>query len=206
MKAWINIYAIVLAAGTLTALTQETKTNTPVAATPAVAASTNLIASPAATTAISAPAAVVHKVKSPPAAPSTPTNAVPAQTNVTAVSATVSTSAPPVTGETPAPEEESLTPTNATPAENDITAAPPPENSGRFRNNVLGISVAIVVVVGGLIAVLFRRRTASDHASLITRAMSEVKEEDKHEERHEGKPEGKQGDTTVTRKFLPPMT
>jgi hypothetical protein len=207
MKAWINIYAIVLAAGTLTVLAQEAKTNAPAAATTGIPAATNLVAVPTATAATSAPApAVVHKVKPPPVVPLTTTSSIPAQSNIIVASPTASTSAPPVTSEAKAPEEESLTTTDAVPAQPGVPAALPLESSGMGWKNVLAIIVAILAVAGGLAAFMLNRSRNADHASLITRAMSEAKDEEKHEDKHEDKPEEKQGDTTVTRKFPPPMT
>jgi hypothetical protein len=195
MKAWICIYAIVFAAGMLTALAEETNTQT--GATTNIPANNNGLAVPPPMTATSAPAPVVaHKVKPPVVVPLTQTSAVPAQTNITAASLTMSTSAPAVAG------DESLMQTSAVPAQSDITAAPPAESFGTGRKGVWAISVAFLAVAGGLTVFLLRRSGKTDHASLITRAMSESKDEDKHEE----KPEEKQGDTKVIKKFPPPMT
>jgi hypothetical protein len=85
MKAWIYIYAIVCAAGMVTVLADETKTNTQTGATTNLPANTNEIAVPPPMTATSAPApAIVHKVKPPVVVPLTQTSAVPAQSNITA--------------------------------------------------------------------------------------------------------------------------
>jgi len=204
MKAWIYIYAIVFAAGMLTALADETKTNTQTGETMSIPANTNEVAVPPPMTATSAPAPVVaHKVKPPVVVPLMQTSAVPAQPNITAAPLTTtnvitpplmitSTSAPAVTGEV------SLMQTNAVPAESNITAAPPPESSGIGRKGVLAISVAFLAVVGGLTVFVLRRQRTADHASLITRAMSEDKDTGKHEDKHEDKQEDK--------KFPPPMT
>ena len=54
-----------------------------------------------------------------------------------------------------------------------------PESSGIGRKGVLAISVAFLAVVGGLAVFMLRRSRNADHASLITRAMSENKDEDK---------------------------
>jgi len=67
---------------------------------------------------------------------------------------------------------------------------------------VLGIGVAVLVMIGGLAAFLLNRSRQADHASLITLAMSESKEDDRHEE----KPEEKPDDKKKTTKFPPPMT
>jgi hypothetical protein len=213
MKAWINISAVIFAAGMLTALADEPKTNAPAGATSSVPASASPDAVPPTTTATSAPApAVVHKVKPAAVVPLTPTSAVPARSNITATPLTTtnvntpppmppSTSAPAITDETRTPEEESMMPTNAVPAQTNVTAAPPPESSGSGRKLVLAIGVALLAVVGGLTVFLLRRSGSADHASLITRAMSENKEEDKHEDRHEEPHEEKKD----TRKLPPPM-
>jgi hypothetical protein len=180
MKAWINLYAIVFAAGMLTALADEPKTNQQTGATTNIAANTNEVAVPQPMTATPAPPpAVTHKVKPPVVVPLTQTSAIPAQPNITA---TTSTSTPPAMGEAHAPEEESLTPTNAVPAQSN--ANPPPESSGIGRKGVLALSVAFLAVVGGLAVFMLRRSIRSDHASLITRAMNETKDEDKHEDKH----------------------
>jgi len=201
MKAWIYIYAIVFAAGMLTVLADETETNPPAGATTSIPANTNEVAVPLPVTATSAPApAVVHKMKPPVVVPLTQTSAVPAQSNITAESLTTSTSAPAVAG------DMSLMETGAVPAQSNITAAPPPESSGTSRKGVLAISVAFLAVVGGLTVFMLRRSRNADHVSLITRAMSENKDEDKDTGRHEEKPEEKQGDTKMIKKFPPPMT
>ena len=122
MKAWINISAVIFAAGMLTALADEPKTNAPAGATSSVPASASPDAVPPTTTATSAPApAVVHKVKPAAVVPLTPTSAVPARSNITATPLTTtnvntpppmppSTSAPAITDETRTPEEEASTP------------------------------------------------------------------------------------------------
>jgi len=198
MKAWIYIYAIVFAAGMLTAWADETNTQT--GATTSIPADTNGVAVPPPMNATSAPApAVAHKGKSPVIVPLTQTSAIPAQSNITAASLTTSTSAPTVAG------DESLMQTNAVPAESNITAAPTPESSGIGRKRVLAL-MAFLVVVGGLTVFMLRRPGKTDHASLITRAMSENKDEDKDTGKHEEKPEEQREDKKETKKFPPPMT
>ena len=210
MKAWIYIYAIVFTAGMLTVLADETETNPPAGATTSIPANTNEVAVPLPVTATSAPApAVVHKMKPPVVVPLTKTSAVPAQSNITAASLTAtnaiapspittSTSAPVVAGEERPAKDMSLMQTGAVPAQSNITAAPPPESSGIGRKGVLAISVAFLVVVGGLTVFMLRRSRNADHASLITRAMSENKDEHKDTGKHEDKKEDK--------KSPPPMT
>jgi hypothetical protein len=206
MKARICVCAIVSAAGLLTALAEEPRTNPPAAPTVSVPAVTNEVAVPPPPPATSAPVpAPVHKVKPPVVVPLTPTNTISAPTNASALSSTTSTSATSVAGEPKAPEEESLTPAGGVPAESNLVAGTVSGSSGMKRNIVI-IGVVILVVAGGVVVVLMRRKCKCDHASLITRAMSETKDEDPHEDRHEDKPEGKQGDTTVTKKSPPPMT
>jgi len=129
----------------------------------------------------------------------TQTSAIPAQSNITTESLTTSTSTPAIAG------DESLMQTHAVTAESNIPAAPPPESSGIGRKGVLAL-MAFLAVVGGLTVFLLRREGKADHASLITRAMGEHKDEHKDDDKHEDKPEEKKGDTTVTRKFPPPMT
>ncbi len=214
MKARIYIYAIVFAAGMLTALADEPKTNTQTGATTSTPANTNEVAVPPTITATSAPApAVVRKMKIPAVVPLTQTSAVPARPNITAAPLTTtnaitpppmtaSTSAPAVTGEAEPPENESLTQTSAVPVQPNITTAPPPESSEISWKGALAISVAILAVAGGLVVFMLRRLGKADHASLITRAMSEHKDEHKDEE----KPEEKREKKKETQKFPPPMT
>jgi hypothetical protein len=218
MKAWIYICAIVFAAGMVTALADET--NTPTGATTNLPANTNEVAVPLPMTATSAPApAIVHKVKPPVVVPLTltKTSAVPAQSNITAAlltttntitppPMTTSTSAPAVAGEVRPPEDVSLIQTSAVPAQSNITAAPPPESSGTGRKGVLAIGVAFLAVVGGLTVFMLRRSHKADHASLITRAMNEGKDEDKDTGKHEEKPEEKKPEKEEDKKFPPPMT
>ena len=97
---------------------------------------------------------------------------------------------------------------NAAPSS--ITVAPPSESSGTGRKGVLAIGVAFLAVVGGLTVFMLRRSRKADHASLITRAMNENKDEDKdtgkHEEKREDKPEEKKPEKEEDKKFPPPMT
>ena len=204
MKAWIYIYAIVFAAGMVTALADETKTNMQTGATMSIPANTNEVAVPPPMAATSAPApAIAHKVKPPVVVPLMQTSAVPAQPNITTAPLTTtnaitpppmitSTSRPAVTGEV------SLMQTNAVPAPSNTTAAPPPESSEIGWKGVLAISVLTLAVLAGLAVFLLSRSHKADHASLITRALSENKDEHKDEEKHEDKKE--------TKKFPPPMT
>lgn len=84
MKAWIYIYAIVFAAGMLTALADETKTNTQTGETMSIPANTNEVAVPPPMTATSAPApAVAGEVSLPDDVSLIQTSAVPAQSNIT---------------------------------------------------------------------------------------------------------------------------
>jgi hypothetical protein len=228
MKAWIYICAIVFAAGMVTALADETNTptgattNTPTGATTNLPANTNEVAVPPPMTVTSAPPpAIVHKVKPPVVVPLTQTSAVPAHSNITAAPLkttnaitpppmTTSTSAPAVAGEVRPPDDVSLIQTGAVPAQSNITVAPPSESSGTGRKGVLAISVAFLAVVGGLTVFMLRRSRKADHASLITRAMNENKDEDKdtgkHEEKREDKPEEKKPEKEEDKKFPPPMT
>ena len=66
MKAWIYIYTIVLAAGMMTVLAQETKTNTPTSAT-INTTNANEVAVPRPVAPTSAPAPVIAKEAKPPA-------------------------------------------------------------------------------------------------------------------------------------------
>jgi hypothetical protein len=186
MKAWTYIYAIVFAAGMVAALAQETNTTTQTGAPTDTLASTNEVAVPPPMTPTPPVApAVVHKVKPPAVVPLTQTNAVPAQSNVTAAPLTTTNAItqPPMTTSTSAPAvtgDMSLTQTSAVPAQPDVPAA---ESSGIGRKGVLLISVAFLVVAGGLVVFLLRSSRKADHASLITRAMGETKDEDK--DKHE---------------------
>jgi len=215
MKAWIYIYAIVFAAGMLTALADETKTNTHTGETMSIPANTNEVAVPPPMTATSAPAPVVaHKVKPPVVVPLMQTSAVPAQPNITAAPLTTtnaitpppmtatSAPAPAVASEARPSNEVSLMQTGAVPAQSNIIAGPPSESSGIGRSGVLAISVAFLAVAGGLTVFLLRRQRTADHASLITRAMNEDKDTGKHEDKQEDKREDKRED----KKFPPPMT
>jgi hypothetical protein len=84
MKAWIYICAIVFAAGMVTALADETKTNTQTGATMSIPANTNEVAvPPPMTTSPSAPA-VAGEVRPPDDVSLMQTGAVPAQSNITA--------------------------------------------------------------------------------------------------------------------------
>ena len=222
MKAWIYICAIVFAAGMVTALADET--NTPTGAITNIPANTNEVAVPPPMTATSAPApTIVHKVKPPVVVPLTQTSAVPAHSNITAApitaapptttnaitppTMTTSTSAPPVAGKVSPPEDVSLMQTGAVPAQSNITVAPPSESSGTLR---MGVLAAFLAVVGGLTVFMLRRPHKADHASLITRAMNEDKDEDKdtgmHGEKREDKPEGGKPEKKEEKKFPPPMT
>jgi len=212
MKARIYIYAIVFAAGMLTAPADETKTNTQTGATNSLPANTNQVAVPPPMIATSAPApAVVRKVKPPVVVPLAQTSTVSAQSNSAAASLTttnaiilpptnISTSTSAVAGEV------SLIQTSAVPAQSNIPTAPPTESSGMRWKGTLAISVAILAVAGGLAVFMLRRPGKADHASLITRAMDEHKDEHKDEDKHEEKPEEKPEDKKEPQKFPPPMT
>jgi hypothetical protein len=137
----------------------------------------------------------------------TQTNAVPAQSNsaaafLTTINAVILPPTNTATSASAVTVEESLMQTNAVPVQSNITAAPPPESSEIGWKGALAISVAILAVAGGLAVFMLRRLGKADHASLITRAMSEHKDGDKHEE----KPEEKREDKKETKKFPPPMT
>ena len=216
MKARIYIYAIVFAAGMLTALADETKTNTPTGATNSLPANTNQVAVPPPMTATSAPApAVVRKGKPPGVVPLTQTNAVPAQSNsaaafLTTINAVILPPTNTATSTSTVAGEESLMQTNAVPVPSNITAAPPPESSGISWKGALAMSVAILAVAGGLAVFMLRRLGKADHASLITRAMDEHKDEhkdeEKHEDKHEDKHDEKREEKKEPPKFPPPMT
>jgi hypothetical protein len=203
MKAWIYIYTLVFAAGMVTALADETKTNTQTS--DAISThNTNEVAVPPPMAATSAPApAVAKEVRPPavvpllqtsavpvqshiPAAPLTPTNAV-APLPITATSAP----APAATNEVKPPVVASLAETSAVPVQSNITvepptptnaAAPPPESSGIGRKGVWAGGVAFLAVVGGLAIFMWRRSHATSQVSLITSAMNEdqISREDKN--------------------------
>jgi hypothetical protein len=197
MKARTCIYALIFAAGMVAALAQETNTTTQTGVPTDAFTGTNEVAVPPPIAPTPAPVpAVTHKVKPPVVVPLTQTSAVPAPSNVAAAPLTTtnvvtpspittSTSAPAITG------EGSLVETSAVPAQTDVTVA---ESSGISQKGVLLISVAILAVAGGLSVFMLRSLRKADHASLITCAMSESKDEDKDTGRHEDK------------KSPPPMT
>ena len=66
---------------------------------------------------------------------------------------------------------------------NPISPLATAESSGIGRKGVLAISVAFLAVAGGLAVFMLRRPRKADHASLITRAMDENKDEHKDEEK-----------------------
>jgi hypothetical protein len=133
--------------------------------------------------------------------PAGATTSIPANTNEVAVPlpmTATSAPAPAVVHQMQPPVVVPLTQPSAVPAQSNITAAPPPESSGIGRKGVLAISVVFLAVVGGLTVFMLRRSRNADHASLITCAMSENKDEYKDTGKHEDKKEDK--------KSPPPMT
>ena len=172
MKARIYFYTIVLAAGMMTVLAQETKTNTQTSAT-INTTNANEVAVPRPMAPTSAPAPVIAKEAKPPAvATLKPTKAV-APLSMTATSAP----APASTNEVKSPAVASLVETSAVPAQSEITAesltptnaaAPPPESSGIGRKGVWagGVVVLVLVVVLGIF--MWQRSHAASHGSLIT--------------------------------------
>jgi hypothetical protein len=192
MKAWTCIYAIVFAAGMVTALAQETNTTTQTGVPTDGFASTNEVAVPPPIAPTPAPVpAVTHKVKPPVVVPLTQTSAVPAQSNITTAPLTTTNAItqPPMITSTSAPAvagEVSLVQTGAVSAQSDVTTE---ESSGIGQKGVLLISVAILAVASGLVVFMLRSLRKADHASLITRAMVETKDEDKDTGRHEDKHE-----------------
>jgi hypothetical protein len=187
MKAWICIYTIIFAAGMVTALADETKTNTQTDATTGTP-NTNAVAAPPP---MAAPA-VTNEVKLPIIAPLMQTSAVPVQSNVTVVPRTptntvfpspmaaTSAPAPAVANELKPPVVAPLEQTSAVPAQTKITnepltptnaAAPPPESSGTGHTGVLAGGVVILAGVLGFF--MWRRSHAASQGSLITSAMNE---------------------------------
>jgi hypothetical protein len=193
MKAWIYIYTIIFAAGMVTALADETKTNTQTGATTSTP-NTNEVAVPPPMAAPPAPApAVTNEVKPPAIMPLMQTSAVPVQSNITTATQTLTkvvtplsmTATPPpapaVTNEMKPPVGAPLEQTGAVPAQPEITkepltptnaTAPPPESSGIGHAGVWAGGVALAVV-GGLAVFMWRRSHAASQGSLITSAMNE---------------------------------
>jgi hypothetical protein len=189
MKAWISIYTIVFAAAMVTALADETKTNTQTDATTGTP-STNEVAAPPPM----AVPVVTNEVKPPAIVPLMRTSAVPVQSNITVAPQTptkaivplptTATSAPvpAVTNEMKPPAVEPLEQTSTVPAQPKITvapqmptnaAAPPPESSGIGQKGVWAGGVAFLALVGGLAIFMWRRSHATSQGSLITSAMNE---------------------------------
>ena len=189
MKAWIYIYSIVFAAGMVTALADETKTNTQTDATTSTP-NTNKVAVPPP---MAAPA-VTNEVKPPAVVPLMQTSIVPVQSNITAAPqmptkavvplpmTATSAPAPAVTNEMKPPAVAPLEQTSAVPAQTEITnepltptnaAAPPPESSGIGHKGVWAMGVVILVLVVGLVISMWRRSHATSQGSLITSAMNE---------------------------------
>jgi hypothetical protein len=187
MKAWICIYTIAFAAGMVTALAGETKTNMQTDATTG-APNTNAadILPP-----LAAPV-VTNEVKLPIVAPMLQTSAVPVQSNITATPRTptktivplpmtaTSAPAPVVANGMKPPVVAPLEQTSAVPAQTEIThepqtptnaAAPPPESSGTGHTGVLAGGVVILAGVLGIF--IWRRSHAASQGSLITSAMNE---------------------------------
>jgi hypothetical protein len=198
MKAWIYICTIVLAAGMMTALAQETKTDTQTSATTNTP-NTNGVAVPPP---MAAPA-VANEVKPTAVVPLAQTSAVPAQHNVTPAPlkptkavvpvpmTATSAPAPAVAKEVKPPAVAPLVETSAVPTQPEITAepltptnaaAPPPESSGIGRKGVLAGGVAVLAVVGGLAIFMWRRSHAASQESLITSALNE--DQKKHEDKN----------------------
>jgi hypothetical protein len=177
MKARIYIYTIVLAAGLIMVLAQETKTNTPTSVTTSTPNASEAAVLPP-MTATSAPAPVVAKEGRPPAvAPLKPTKVV-APVPMTATSAP----APAIANEVKPPDVVLLEETNAVPAQTEVTAesltptnaaASTPESSGIGRKGVWAGGAAFLVMVGGLAIFMWRRSHAASQGSLISSAMNE---------------------------------
>jgi len=187
MKARVYIYAFVLAAGMVTALADETKTNTQTDATTSTP-NTNEVAVPPPMVAPS----VTNEVKPPAVVHLMQTSAVPVQSNITAAPQTptkavvplpmtaTSAPAPAVANELKPPVVVPLEQTSAVPEQTEITnepltptnaAAPPPESSGTGHTGVLAGGVVILAGVLGIF--MWRRSHAASQGSLITSAMNE---------------------------------
>ncbi len=194
MKAWIYIYTIVAAAGMVTALADETKTNTQTSDTLSIH-NTNEVAVPPPMAATSAPAPAVAKEAKPPAVvPLMQTSAVPGQPHIPAAPLTptnagaplpmtaTSAPAPAATNGVKPPVVAPLVETSAVPVQSNITvepqtptnaAAPPPESSGTGQKGVWAMGVAVLVLVVGLVILMWRRSHVTSQGSLITSAMNE---------------------------------
>jgi hypothetical protein len=194
MKAWIYIYTIVFAAGMVTALADETKTNTQTSDTISTP-NTNGIAVPLPMAATSAPApAVAKEVKPLAVVPLMQTSTVPVQPHIPAALLTLtnavaplpmtatSAPAPAATNEVKPPVVAPSEQTSAVPAQTEITvepqtptnaAAPPTESSGVGHKGVWAMGVVILVLVVGLVISMWRRSHATPQGSLITSAMNE---------------------------------
>ena len=173
----------------VTALADETKTNTQTDATTSTP-NTNEVAVPPP---IAAPA-VTNEVKPPAVVPLMQTSAVPVQSNIAAASRTTtktivplpmtatSAPAPAIANEVKPPVVVPLEQTSAVPAQTEITnepltptnaAAPPPESSGIGHKGVWAGGVVFLVLAGGLAIFMRRRSHAASQGSLITSAMNE---------------------------------
>ena len=173
----------------VTALADETKTNTQTDATTSTP-NTNKVAVPPP---MAAPA-VTNEVKPPAVVPLMQTSIVPVQSNITAAPqmptkavvplpmTATSAPAPAVTNEMKPPAVAPLEQTSAVPAQTEITnepltptnaAAPPPESSGIGHKGVWAMGVVILVLVVGLVISMWRRSHATSQGSLITSAMNE---------------------------------
>jgi len=218
MKAWICICAVVLAAGPMTVLAQETGTGAQASATAGAAASTNGVAVPPPGQATSTSATAVAKESKPPVAAPPATTATPpkvtssprsaasaaalstessgtghkaALTNLPPVPATPKPAS--VTDNEEPPAVEPSLPTNTVPAPPEIAASTTDASSGAGHISLWVLGVVLLVVVGGGLAVfLVQRGGSNSHGSLITSAMNEIKKTEKAEEKHDDKPEDSQ--------------
>jgi hypothetical protein len=198
MKAWICIYTIVFAAGMVTALADETKTNTQTSDTISTP-NTNEVAVPPP---VPAPA-VTNEAKPPVVAPLIQTSTVPVQPRIPAAPLTptkavaplpmtaTSAPAPATTNEVRPADFVPLEETSAVPAQTNITAepltptnaaTPPPESSGIGRKGVWAGGVAFLALAGGLAIFMWRRSHAASQESLITSALNE--DQKKHEDKN----------------------
>ena len=192
MKAWIYIYTIVFAAGMVTALADEAKTNTQTSDTIRTP-NTNGVAVPLPMAATSAPApAVVKEVRPPAAAPLMQTSAVPVQSIITAAPQTptnaittlpmtaTSAPAPIVTDEAKPPAVAPLVETSAVPVQSNVNAEPlTPTNAAASTSESFGAghtgvwAGGVVILVGVLAIFMWRRSHSASQGSLITSAMNE---------------------------------
>jgi len=210
MKTWVNLCAIVLAAGVITGSAQ-TAAGTAVNTNEAVAPPSAPAPGPA-----PAPVPALPKVTPPPRTPVAPAPA-PESHKV------VETNPPPApVMEVKPAEEEPAMPTNAVSTEGEGAAATPPANAGAPTEgsgighlSALLIGLVILLLGGGVGFYIWSRSGVVSHGSLITSAMNELKKnppgEDKDEDKIIEPPADKPAEPREEKKkleikFPPPMT